>query len=328
MLTSKLLKGIPHSHDDIHALLTNDSGGFIQAILDCIPMPVFYRCIKGIYLGCNHAFSEAIGLNKNEIIGNDLFHIFPKDQAESYLENDAQLLKAPGSCVYESEMRTFDERKFYVRFHKVSFNDKTGNVAGFLGMFEDLTDQKKMEKELHRLATRDHLTQIYNRRAIETKLIKEIVIALKYYRSISVAMLDLDGFKKLNDNHGHQLGDQLLQCVASQLLSQRRASDYIGRFGGDEFIIIMPHTSLSDAEQYTFQLRRYLETHCFGAFPSEVGVSVGVASLSSENMVGKSASQVLDELRAQADSAMYRDKGAGREGSITKVCPTCDILAG
>ncbi|KXI23349.1 GGDEF domain-containing protein [Photobacterium sanguinicancri] len=318
MLTSKLLKGIPHNHDDIHALLTDDSGGFIQAILDCMPMPVFYRCKKGIYLGCNHAFSEVIGLPKTEIIGNNLFHVFPKEQAETYLENDAQLLDKPGRSVYESEMQTFDKRNFYVRFHKVSFNDRTGNVAGFLGMFEDLTEQKKMEQELHRLATRDHLTQIYNRRAIETKLIKEIVIAIKYYRTLSVAMLDLDGFKKLNDNHGHQCGDRLLQCVANQLLGQRRSSDYIGRFGGDEFIIIMPHTLLGGAQEYTFKLRRYLETHCFKAFPSEVGVSVGVASLSPDDMVGKSASQILDELIAQADSAMYRDKRFGRTSTLAK----------
>ncbi|MGF1692064.1 diguanylate cyclase [Photobacterium kagoshimensis] len=312
MLTSKLLKGIPHNHDDIHALLTNDSGGFIQAILDCIPMPVFYRCIKGLYLGCNDAFSEAIGLSKEEIIGNTLFHVFPKEQAEIYLANDAQLLKAPGRSVFESEMHTFDKRKFYVRFHKVTFNDKTGSVAGFLGMFEDLTDQKKMENELHRLATRDHLTQIYNRRAIETKLKNEIAIALKYYRTLSVVMLDLDGFKKLNDGHGHQLGDRLLQRVASELLVQRRACDYIGRFGGDEFLIIMPHTSLESAKDYTGQLQRTLQALCFDAFPAEVGVSLGIGSLKPDDMVGKNASQVLDELIAQADSAMYRDKKIGR----------------
>ncbi|OAN11276.1 hypothetical protein A3K86_20180 [Photobacterium jeanii] len=320
MLTSKLLKGIPHNHDDIYALLTNDSGGFIQAILDCIPMPVFYRCINGIYLGCNQAFCTVIGMEKDQIIGQDLFHIFPEEQAKAYLEHDAQLLASPGRSVYESEMETIDKRKYFVRFHKVTFNDQTGNIAGFLGMFENLTEQKKMEKELHRLATRDHLTQIYNRRAIENILEEEIQLSLKYHRTMSMIMLDLDGFKQLNDSHGHQVGDKLLQCVASELMNQRRLTDFVGRFGGDEFIIVLPHTEQQAAQEYADELHFQLAQNCFSAFPSKVGASLGVACMSSAQMKGKSAAQIFDELLAKADSAMYRVKH-DHKLKLTGVCP-------
>lgn len=299
----KAMPGSVFVPEGIHELLTNDS---VQAVLDCLPMPVFYKSAEGVYLGCNQAFSETLGLAKEQLIGKTSHQLFPKEQADQYCHYDDLLFASGGKQTYEGEITSKGGALRFVRFHKTTFNDKSGRVAGLLGVFEDLTEQKVLEKQLLRLASQDPLTSLYNRRAIEEKLQEELALAEEYNRSTAVIMLDLDGFKQLNDNHGHLAGDLLLKSLSSLMREQLRPTDHLGRYGGDEFIIVLPHTPLEQANLYAERLLLAIRQHDFGISSSGVrlGASLGVAA--SELPV------TMDKLISMADSAMYQAKKSGR----------------
>lgn len=292
--------------EGIHELLTNDSDGRIQAVLDCIPMPIFYKSVEGVYLGCNKAFCEILGLSADMLIGKTSHQLFPQHQADQYSHHDDLLFASGGKQSYESEITSANGKVRFVRFHKTTFNNKAGNTAGLFGVFEDLTEQKQLEKQLLRLAKRDSLTGLYNRRAIEEKLQEQLVLAAEGGYSSAIIMLDLDGFKQLNDCHGHLAGDMLLKSFSSLLLEFLRPEDYVGRYGGDEFIIILPRTTLEQANEYAERLLQAIRQYDFGISCNDVqlGASLGVAVTGLQLEMG--------DLISRADKAMYQAKKSGR----------------
>jgi diguanylate cyclase (GGDEF)-like protein/PAS domain S-box-containing protein len=156
----------------------------------------------------------------------------------------------------------------------------------------------------------DELTGIYNRRHFETKLREEIARALRYQRELSLMMIDLDDLKDVNDTHGHPQGDLVLIEVAKLLRSQTREVDIPCRYGGDEFFIIMPETSLVNASQKAELLRSAIEALRIpnlmgGKDQIRVTASIGVAAYTKDFILP------ADFVRA-ADQATYRAKGLGR----------------
>lgn len=161
-------------------------------------------------------------------------------------------------------------------------------------------------RELELLAAQDPLTGLCNRRELTRRLSIELSRAQRYSHSISVLMLDIDDFKALNDRHGHQAGDAVLREVSALLASESRSMDITGRYGGEEFVIIMPETSGGEAANFA---RRLLEKISSRAVPVAGGVlsvtcSIGVASALAEDD--------QDQLLNRADQAMYQAKAAGK----------------
>lgn len=168
------------------------------------------------------------------------------------------------------------------------------------------TNRLLLEKtaELERLSNTDRLTQIYNRMRLEEVFKQEILRADRYGKRFSAIMLDLDGFKAINDNHGHQVGDQVLVAVAKTLKESIRATDVLGRWGGEEFLIICPETDREGAEQLAEQLRQRVAAL---EFPGVGGISAsfGVA----EHRRGEQE----NELVSRADDALYQAKRSGKD---------------
>lgn len=164
-----------------------------------------------------------------------------------------------------------------------------------------------LSEELHRTATTDALTGLANRRSFEEALAQEIDRAARHGGNVCVAIIDLDFFKRINDNHGHQSGDQVLRSVAGVLREGLRSYDLAGRMGGEEFAILMPNTALAEAKRICDRLRETIENHRIrlpnGAIAS-VTFSVGLACMqSSENG---------DQVFGRADRALYDAKADGR----------------
>ncbi|WP_312035898.1 sensor domain-containing diguanylate cyclase [Billgrantia desiderata] len=148
--------------------------------------------------------------------------------------------------------------------------------------------------QLKEMATRDFLTGCYNRRHIETLGQREIERARRYDTSLSVLMIDLDAFKQVNDTQGHEAGDTALKRVAASLQSALRANDLLGRFGGDEFLILLPESSNDDARATAERLQQ--QTHELTA----ISISVGIATLRSDDS--------LESLAARADQQLLAAK--------------------
>lgn len=166
---------------------------------------------------------------------------------------------------------------------------------------------KANQEELERLVNHDSLTGLYNRRAILRLLDEQISYSKRYKEKFSVSMLDIDHFKKVNDSYGHLAGDDVLEKIAGLLLQQIRGTDFTGRYGGEEFILVLPRTDLPSAVVIADRIRKTIES-CDMQAPDggifHVTVSQGISVYNS----GESR----DSLIERADEALYKAKDNGR----------------
>jgi diguanylate cyclase (GGDEF)-like protein len=173
---------------------------------------------------------------------------------------------------------------------------------------------RELSGAMHRmeeLALTDGLTGLPNRRALLNRAMSDLGTARRKHLPYAVAMADIDHFKTINDTHGHAAGDQALQRLARQLKDELRDQDEVGRWGGEEFLILLPETDEAEALRVAERLRAAVEAKPFiveGEVTLKVTISVGVAALDAPAQ----SALVLDALIRMADDALYRAKDAGR----------------
>ena len=160
-------------------------------------------------------------------------------------------------------------------------------------------------EKAQQLAYIDGLTGIYNRRYFEMQIATEIERASRYDGRLAIIMIDIDHFKRLNDEFGHLLGDEVLRQVSGVFGQQLRKVDVVCRYGGEEFAILVPQTSGGNAMEVAEKLRRMVEAYRFPGVPVKVSISAGVAEFPTHG-------RTRDELVAAADAALYVSKEAGR----------------
>jgi diguanylate cyclase (GGDEF)-like protein len=191
-------------------------------------------------------------------------------------------------------------------------------------------EERLMEsrRQMEILAMQDTLTGLFNRRAIHDRALAELNRLARGTASapLSVILLDVDRFKTINDSYGHEAGDRALQVVAERLGHMLRSYDLVGRWGGEEFLVLLPGTSLAEAGVVAERIRSGLAS---SAVPVEGGgvaltASLGVASVGLEAMQAVSGDEPwLDRLMRAADRALYQAKNTGRN----KVCVADEITA-
>ncbi|MEC7474464.1 MAG: sensor domain-containing diguanylate cyclase [Pseudomonadota bacterium] len=187
-----------------------------------------------------------------------------------------------------------------------------GHGPIIVGIAEDITEKKQLEGELQRLATTDVLTQSSNRRYFFECARTEFERARQFASPLAFLLLDIDDFKRINDTHGHQMGDQVLQKVARCGASVLRQSDLFGRIGGEEFAALLPGCQPDLAEQIAERLQREIERVVFTAENGErfrVTASLGLTYL-------KASDPELSAVFARADAAMYTAKRLGKNQVI------------
>lgn len=292
---------------ELHQLLQGNHRALLL-VIDALPFPIYYKDLNCKYLGCNKAYEEYVGMSRGQIIGKDVFELFDKTAASIFAASDTELLSNPGIQIYETPVIRPDGAAIYVKFHKASFCDEYGEVAGLIGAIIDITQQKTLEKKFQRLATYDDLTGIYNRREGRKQLKQLCKDAVRHNRPISAILLDLDNFKVINDTYGHDTGDMVLKKAAQSLDRYSRAHDFVCRYGGEEFMIILPETNKQDAvrigERYLDELRK-LEIQITNDEKLKITASIGVGELDPEFTD-------RELMLKQADEALYRAKANGK----------------
>lgn len=176
------------------------------------------------------------------------------------------------------------------------------------GIMLDITDRKRLERELARMATHDSLTGLFNRREVERRLDEEIVRAGRYERPVAVLWIDLDHFKTVNDEHGHASGDEVLRRISTLLQESVRAMDIVGRYGGEEFVLVLPEHNARQAWDTAERLRELVASQpvrLSNAVTIRLSVSIGIA-------IYPEHGQTADSLCDWADKAMYEAKRSGR----------------
>lgn len=242
---------------------------------------------------------EMVGHEVADIVGEEVF----KKKFKPFI--DKCLL---GEKAYNQVWMDFPdgERRFmYMSFYPLFAKDKV--VSGAVLNAMDVTKMKKMEEELKLLSQTDQLTQIYNRVKFVDSLEKEVARIRRYEADLSLIMLDIDHFKRINDNYGHDVGDEVLILLTKVVDTCIRETDIFARWGGEEFMILLPHTSLNNAAKLAERIREKIEKAEFpkvGTITSSFGVSQFVKWDNEESFTKR------------VDRALYKAKEKGRNRVI------------
>lgn|GEM_PF-3466720 len=184
--------------------------------------------------------------------------------------------------------------------------DSLAPVVAVLGQIivarSDREARKAAEAELRRLATTDPLTEIANRRRFDTQVKSEVSRAFRYNEDLTLLMLDIDYFKQINDTYGHESGDDILKKVAKKISSDIREADLLSRWGGEEFMILLPQTNAATGKQMAERVRRNIENHNFRL--TNISISIGVTTLTQQDNIST--------LIERVDKALYKAKENGR----------------
>ena len=200
------------------------------------------------------------------------------------------------------------------RWFQMTMTPLAGALKGAVVMHLNITERKladaevhKLQEQLHEQAIRDPLTGLYNRRYLDETIERELARAERYNQPVGIVICDLDNFKLINDTHGHLAGDEVIRIFAELLNTHSRRSDIVCRFGGEEFVMLLPDMPLAVAYQRAEKLRTELAAKriTLGAADIQVTASFGVAAFP---VNGKTQ----DALIGVADAAMYQAKATGR----------------
>lgn len=230
---------------------------------------------------------------------------------QDVLEGRKDLFQIDYPCHSPSDLRWFAARVTPLRER-----DATGpkRILGAVVSHMDITDRKLLELKYSKLASTDPLTQLPNRRFFEHNASVELDRLRRHGGEMSLLMLDIDEFKSINDTHGHLTGDVVIKSVAARCIAAVRGSDFFARFGGDEFVALLPGTPVAGAVVLAEKLRCRIEALKIKADLETISVtgSIGVASV---NPRDKSIKGALN----RADQALYAAKSAGRNRVLA--CP-------
>ncbi|MCK5335315.1 MAG: diguanylate cyclase [Gammaproteobacteria bacterium] len=278
----------------------------IESILNNMP-DVFYRTdMQGLVTLMSPSVKDVLGYEPEEMIGKPLadFYCSPSDR-ESVL---TALKEGQGKARHvEACLNHKDGTGRWILTNAYIRMDDENNAIGVEGIARDISERKEMEGLLMKFARYDDLTQVYNRRVFYTEAEKQIEIAHRYQRQAAVLMLDLDYFKKVNDEFGHHTGDEVLKHFIEICSDSIRQTDFIGRTGGEEFAVFAPETDLEEALQLAERICENTRASSITVDGKKISytVSVGVAIL-------LKTTDSIDALLSNADKALYAAKAAGR----------------
>ncbi len=258
----------------------------------------------GIIEYVNPAFEELTGYSRNEAVGNTPRILKSGEHTLQFYEHLWDTILS--GHIYRN---VFINRKkngeiYYDACTITPVVDRRGEITNFIATAKDITEQKQAEHELRERAEKDYLTGIFNRRTFFELLEAEVERARRYERPLSLVMLDIDHFKKINDTHGHAVGDTVLKETTRIVQKSIRQTDVFARIGGEEFVILAPETTLQGTLELAGKVRGAMESASMLPQGGKVTISFGVAELD--------ATVTIDELLKRADEALYQAKGNGR----------------
>jgi len=248
------------------------------------------------------AFSKTSGYSKEELIGEKINIIRHPDTPKELFENIWKRIEDGKEWCGEIKNRKKDGKEYWLDQNIIPIKDENGDIVSYMAVGSDIS----AKKELERLSATDMLTHIFNRRKIEELLQAEMLRAKRHDRSLSVILLDIDHFKQTNDGYGHHAGDVVLQQCVNVLRETIRKSDMIGRYGGEEFLIVCPETRGEEALIVAEKARAAIDKFVFETVGHKT-ISLGVAEFNGRD--------TLEELVKKADIAMYSSKENGRNRS-------------
>jgi diguanylate cyclase (GGDEF)-like protein/PAS domain S-box-containing protein len=280
----------------------------LDTILNNVDAYVYLKNSERRYLYVNNRTAELFGRPAEQIVGRVDEDLMPKELADNFGKLDRQVFESQSKQCGEE---TFRDQSGAVRHYwSIKMPIKLPDQPdALIGLSSDITELHELKEELQRQALTDALTGLHNRHYFYPEAAKQFSCAKRYRQNLSVLLLDIDLFKQINDEFGHQAGDEVIRRVAAHCRHILRGSDLLGRIGGEEFAFALPNTDADGALLLAGRLCASIrELRVRGDWLGEIAptVSVGVATLAEQD-------SCFDALLARADKALYRAKQAGRD---------------
>ncbi|MCW2968067.1 MAG: hypothetical protein JWM71_1839 [Solirubrobacteraceae bacterium] len=264
--------------------------------------------LDGSFMQVNRSVCALTGYSEEELLARTFQEITHPDDLDADL-GQIQKLLAGEIDSYSMQKRYFTAggRLIWVNLYVSLVRAPDGTPEHFISQIEDISERKRMEDELQRLADHDPLTDLWNRRRFEEELQRQLGRCKRYGETAALLLLDLDDFKQVNDTLGHKAGDDLLCAVADAMRVRLRRTDSLARLGGDEFAVLLAHVAPDQARVLAEDLAQSIRAHPVTVRGREITAtaSIGVALLD-RDMVSAEAALM------GADIAMYESKAAGR----------------
>lgn len=285
----------------MHCMKTID----LVALRDVMDLMLDAVCVvdkAGTFVFVSAAFEDIFGYSPEEVIGKPMIdHVYPEDGIKT-LKVVESLMEGKKQPRFENRWVRKDGKIIDILWSARWSEDHQFRIA----IAHDITERKLMEQQLHYIAGHDPLTELPNRALLFGRLQTSLGLARREGSHLSLLFIDIDGFKHVNDSYGHLVGDKLLKNIAQRLRDCVRKSDTVGRFGGDEFVVVLNGIdSFDNVLVITENIRAQLEkTYQFDDLNLQLSPSIGVARYPDN---GDDEQQLLQ----YADQAMYRAKNAG-----------------
>jgi diguanylate cyclase (GGDEF)-like protein/PAS domain S-box-containing protein len=274
----------------------------LSAISEAMPATVVIVDSQGRYRFVNSAFERYVGLTSEQILGRTAIEVLGHDEVrrrKPYMQKAMAGEAVDFTLDYPSAQGTT-----YLALNCIPLK-LDGVLDGFVGISQDITHQRKEQDRLAHLAERDSLTGLLNRAGLEQRV--EHKLWSGDGLQLALLYIDLDHFKPVNDQHGHQAGDRLLQMFARRMSEAVRSSDFVARIGGDEFVILL--TGVSDLSTAEIVADKVLEA---ASLPFEIDGQAMCVSASIGVALVAQADAGIHDLLSRADNMLYRAKAAGR----------------
>jgi diguanylate cyclase (GGDEF)-like protein/PAS domain S-box-containing protein len=255
--------------------------------------------IDGIITEVSDALCKLTGYEQSELIGKNHSVFRHKDMDDSLFKDMWETIK--NNKVWKGELKSLKkDGSFYWADVIISPSyDNNSNIIGYSAIRNDITDKKRIEN----LSITDKLTGVSNRSKLDDILKSEIKRTNRYGYTFGIILLDIDNFKKVNDTYGHLVGDKVLVSITNILKNNIREIDLLGRWGGEEFLIVCPHTNKEGIITLCETLRKKIELFDFGDYSSQ-SASFGSTSFIKDD--------TIDTIILRADTALYKAKEMGR----------------
>ncbi len=279
------------------------------AALEAAANPILISRRDGIIIWVNRAFEQLSGYSREEALGQSTSLLKSGQQSASFFTNMWETILSGQKWRGELVNRRKDGTLYQEEMTITPVKNDAGEISHFIAIKLDITERKLAEEQILELALTDPLTGLANYRRLLDVLDSEIKRYGRTARSFAVLLLDLDGLKNINDAHGHVVGSCALARVANTLRIHCRVVDTAARYGGDEFVVILPETdyeaALHVAQRISQELKQDVEV-------PPISVSVGVAIFPQDGMT-------IASLLSSADRALYREKASSRRASPARI---------
>ena len=292
---------------------------FYETLVDELPMPIFAKDRESRFCLFNKAYEKFFSVRREDLLGltvMDLDYLSPEERARYQAEDTAHV----GSVDEKHYSTAFDcahgirQTLYWTRGIRVPSTDEVARIGAIVDISKEwrlrlklgqkIRELREAKEKLQYLSRTDALTGLPNRRPFEEMLEQCMVMAQRYGYPFALLMLDLDHFKQVNDRFGHAEGDKVLRMCANVLHNNRRSEDLPARFGGEEFVLLLPGSTLEGARQLAEIVRQATCERVLLPDGSEMTVSIGVVQYHE----GESSEDFLQ----RADEALYQAKRTGR----------------